>query len=313
MALPVSPNAISLGQVNTELGISPSTTEISLNQAAVRALFVMSSGQIRMSDGHGKSAQSAPVIPGTTNYGVNDRTWSGYITQYNEIASSYASPTHSATGNRTLSFNAATGGNIAYEWQFLPYNRFNSIAYNCPTYPHTPLVASAQPWQGPNGYNDYLTGASTNSIIISARPYQSNGVTTRGIGGFWRLKASNSVGATYTEWQIVSKVYGTYTYNCNPYCPSACEVFVDCNCGCPAGCGTYNCNCYDCNCQCDCQYDENNQPYDCTTCCSTCCDTCCNCVPTCDQCFDSCNCPDAYDTCSGFMLNDAGIYNQCNW
>ena len=56
MALPVSPNAISLGQVNTELGISPSTTEISLNQAAVRSLFAISSGAIAMSDGHGKSA-----------------------------------------------------------------------------------------------------------------------------------------------------------------------------------------------------------------------------------------------------------------
>ena len=62
MALPVSGNAISLGQVNTELGISPSTTEISLNQAAVRALFAMSSGQIRMSDGHGKSAANPPTV-----------------------------------------------------------------------------------------------------------------------------------------------------------------------------------------------------------------------------------------------------------
>lgn len=55
MALPASPNAISLGQVNTELGYT-STQSISLNDAAVRTLFVKSSGAIAMSDGHGKSA-----------------------------------------------------------------------------------------------------------------------------------------------------------------------------------------------------------------------------------------------------------------
>jgi len=54
MTLPVSPNAISFSQVNTELGLS-STAQISLNDSAVRTLFGKASGAISMSDGRGKS------------------------------------------------------------------------------------------------------------------------------------------------------------------------------------------------------------------------------------------------------------------
>lgn len=54
MALPAS-GPISMSQVNAELGISPITTQISLNDAAVRTLFQKASGQIAMSDGYGKS------------------------------------------------------------------------------------------------------------------------------------------------------------------------------------------------------------------------------------------------------------------
>lgn len=52
MTLPSS-GAISLSQVNTELGFG-STTQISLNDTSVRNLFGVSSGQISMSDGYGK-------------------------------------------------------------------------------------------------------------------------------------------------------------------------------------------------------------------------------------------------------------------
>jgi len=54
MALPSSPASISLSQVNTELGLSASAT-ITMNNAAVRALFGISSGAISMSNGYGKS------------------------------------------------------------------------------------------------------------------------------------------------------------------------------------------------------------------------------------------------------------------
>ena len=55
MALPAN-GAISLANVNTELGAASNTTR-SLNDAAVRSLFGKASGVISMSDGYGKSSQ----------------------------------------------------------------------------------------------------------------------------------------------------------------------------------------------------------------------------------------------------------------
>lgn len=59
MTLPASPNSISLGQVNTELGRTATAT-IDMNDSAVRTLFgVGGSGTIiSMSSGHGKSSRS---------------------------------------------------------------------------------------------------------------------------------------------------------------------------------------------------------------------------------------------------------------
>lgn len=68
MALPSS-GAISLSQVNTELG-KASGAAISLNDAAVRSLFGKVSGAISMSDGHGKSSVVAPTITRGTHSGA---------------------------------------------------------------------------------------------------------------------------------------------------------------------------------------------------------------------------------------------------
>jgi hypothetical protein len=66
MTLPVSPNSISLSQVNVELARS-ATAMISMNEAAVRGLFGVASGAIGMSSGRGKSSQFVFSFAGGTN------------------------------------------------------------------------------------------------------------------------------------------------------------------------------------------------------------------------------------------------------
>lgn len=58
MTLPGPNAAISLSQVNTELGVSPASTTISMNQANVRTLAGVPTGQISMSNLWGKSSTS---------------------------------------------------------------------------------------------------------------------------------------------------------------------------------------------------------------------------------------------------------------
>lgn len=64
MALPAS-GQITLNQVNVELGNS-GTAQIGMNDAAVRDLFDDTSGQITMSQGHGKSSVSPASFVGST-------------------------------------------------------------------------------------------------------------------------------------------------------------------------------------------------------------------------------------------------------
>ena len=71
MALPSS-GAITFANVNTELGAG-STTQRSLNDSTTRALFGKASGQISMSDGHGKSANftfNQTITTDTANYNL---------------------------------------------------------------------------------------------------------------------------------------------------------------------------------------------------------------------------------------------------
>lgn len=68
MALPSS-GQITLNQVNVELGKS-GTAQIGMNDAAVRGLFGIASGEIEMSDGYGKSSSWSIQFPngGSNNY-----------------------------------------------------------------------------------------------------------------------------------------------------------------------------------------------------------------------------------------------------
>lgn len=102
MTLPAS-GAISLSQVNTELGLS-STAPITLNDAAVRALFAKPSGIISLADGYSKSAVApwdvqATQLPdayGTAGYASpKSIVWTG--TRY-VIVGSYGEIYYSTTG-----------------------------------------------------------------------------------------------------------------------------------------------------------------------------------------------------------------------
>jgi hypothetical protein len=87
--------AISFSDVNTELGLS-STSQISMNDAAVRTLFNQASGAISMTAGYGKSNTSTPGAP----TGV-----SGSATSSSAISVSFSAP--SSNGGLTIDYYQA--------------------------------------------------------------------------------------------------------------------------------------------------------------------------------------------------------------
>ena len=242
---------------------------------------VFSSGNYTFSGG-GSGTVSSAVTFSTNN--VNDRSVN-YVREL--LNSSYSA--QSSVGLLTLSFPKAIGeGPITYEWQFLPHARFNatcSAGLNT-----TPLVGSAQTWSSPSGspYNDTVSGASTRTLSLVAFNYFGTS-QYHGVAGYWRLKASNSLGVAYTSWISVQKKWGYYTYNCNCYCPAGQEYTYDCNCYCPQ------------NCQYECDCDENGQN----------CSQCCNCTEICDTCTGCF--AETCDTCSEYNYHDSGQYSVCNW
>jgi hypothetical protein len=86
MALPAS-GAISLSAVNTELRLSATAT-ISLNDAAVRTLFNVSSGAIGLGTGYGKQYRVTPTVvyaSSGTQVSTNVSTIAGYVAGISDI------------------------------------------------------------------------------------------------------------------------------------------------------------------------------------------------------------------------------------
>jgi len=113
MPLPSS-GAISFADVNVELGLV-STTSINLNQASVRTLFQVPSGQISMSNGYGKSnrvALSQTFATNSTNQTVNIATLPGYVAGSTDVtitvnAGVYVYSTATGTPGLTITGGAA--------------------------------------------------------------------------------------------------------------------------------------------------------------------------------------------------------------
>ena len=118
MTLPASPNSISLGQVNTELGRS-ATANINMNDSAVRSLFGKpgSGNIISMSDGRGKSAvtislasvtsgepfEAGALGPGEASAVTldfeSDGTWHANMEAYGDASGNWATPTTTGIGS----------------------------------------------------------------------------------------------------------------------------------------------------------------------------------------------------------------------
>ena len=109
MALPASGNQITFNQINVELG-NTGTDQISLNDAAVRALFGESSGAISMSDGFGASSftpwyGTRGIFGGGYGYSNHEYGPIHYIT----IASTGNSSSFGVIGNGASSHAKCTG------------------------------------------------------------------------------------------------------------------------------------------------------------------------------------------------------------
>lgn len=114
MALPSS-GAISLGQVNTELGVSATATR-SLGDTTTRNLFGVASGAISMSQGYGKANQFAFTISSNqTNANLRTLAVNAGWNQSSKVVATIASGVYvssNSTGTPGLTINGSFPGGV---------------------------------------------------------------------------------------------------------------------------------------------------------------------------------------------------------
>jgi len=265
MALPAYPNAISLNAVNVELGAATATTLISLNDAAVRTLFNKLSGAIAMSDGHGKSAASAPVINSYSGTPSN-------ICYYSE------------NRNTTISWNVSAGAlPITVYLQRAPYNTCSwGYAYG---------GAAIGTMSALGGFAITPANWHTGGVNMAYRLVLTNssGTTTTGGVGVVADYCSSDTFCSYGDCQNQGQ---PGCYNCSEDCTCN-DCWYDTNCDGSRGYGSGGCGA-SCDCDWCSSYYINDDPFTFTP----------NpdwpCPGSCELCSTDCTCP-CGESCPGYQ------------
>ena len=167
MALPTS-GVITLNDVNVELGLS-GTSAISMGDAAVRGLFGIASGEIEMSDGHGKSDGVTGAFVGAV-YSLNGTgSIAGWTPQAGDIV--LFSCTTWAYDNPVGGFSAPSGYTMVnYKVSAAPwsgtYRASARLGYRI-------CDGSENPATLPRGYYGSAQGESFWTVYRFSQPVQS--------------------------------------------------------------------------------------------------------------------------------------------
>lgn len=275
MALPAS-GAISLNAVNVELNRA-GTTQISLNEAAVRTLFAISSGQIAMSNGYGKSFANPPTV--------------------SSYSSTPANVCMNIAMDQYIDWYVATGGSVSVTLERAAINTCswqNAGGLGTVTTPAWVSINAASYHPGGNAQNmAFRLNLSNNHSMI----------TSPAVGVVY----DNCESETFCSQGNCANLGQVGCYNCSEVC--ACDpCYYDTNCDGVQGYGTNGCGA---SCNCDwCSWwlywPDPNPDYPCPGSCDLCYDTCtCPCGETCPPYTELQTC----DAHSGYWFN--GSYSTC--
>ena len=195
MALPSS-GAITFANVNTELGAG-STTQRSLNDSTTRTLFGKASGQISMSDGHGKSANftfNQIITTNTANYNLRKAAVAaGWDSLAPLVATITINPGVVVYADSTSAYAFDTGVAFPGGTTLALVNNGNIIGM-----------------RGNGGDDQYIHNMSTYGPALRAQ--QAITVTNNGtIGGIGRQYGGGAavVGNAFITWNTTGTLMGT--------------------------------------------------------------------------------------------------------